>query len=565
MFKNLKLRKKLLISFLLVAVLSSVGGIVASTAMRYIDEDYSAALEDYGFAQGDIGQAILRIARIQGDTVKAVSYTNKDHITAALEDIDVCEKEYTALLDVVRGTLRDAGDQEIFSRLESLDDAYYALRDEIIEEGSTVNIGQTMAAQTRLEKELKPLYEELYGAWQELAAYKSTAGDAESDRLSGIGTSMLLLSNILCVLGLALSIAFGIYLSRTISKPIRESAQRLVKFSEGDLRSPMPAASSNDETKALIEASAVAIDRLNRVIGDIGYQLEEMGRGNFRVGTRDGEAYVGDLAAVLKSLRDVNASVNDALLQVDTSVDQVNVGGEQVSSAAQALALGAAQQASSVSELASAIEKISHQISLTAQHAKTAEEQNAASGRELEVCSGHMDRLVTAMEAINGKSKEISKVIKTIEDIAFQTNILALNAAVEAARAGSAGKGFSVVADEVRNLATKSQEAAQSTTVLIDDTVQAVAEGTRLSGETEHSLQMVVASAQKAMEAVALISSATEEEAEAAAQVSSGIDQISNVVQTNSATAEESAAASEELSSQASLLKELVGKFTLRQ
>ncbi|MBQ9564095.1 MAG: hypothetical protein IJU98_00775, partial [Synergistaceae bacterium] len=176
-----------------------------------------------------------------------------------------------------------------------------------------------------------------------------------------------------------------------------------------------------------------------------------------------------------------------------------------------------------------------------------------------------MSDLMTAMRDIENKSQDISKVIKTIEDIAFQTNILALNAAVEAARAGTAGKGFAVVADEVRNLATKSQEASASTATLIEDTVRAVKEGSRLAAETDDALREVVTRAEKVMTAVNLISEATQEQSRDVAQVTTGIDQISSVVQTNSATAEESAAASEELSGQANLLKELVGRFTLRK
>ena len=257
--------------------------------------------------------------------------------------------------------------------------------------------------------------------------------------------------------------------------------------------------------------------------------------------------------------------MSDTLQQIDVSADQVNSGGEQVSSSAQALAQGATEQASSVEELAATIGEISSQVEATAGHARNARDENQQSADQIQVCSAHMADLMSAMRDIEEKSQEISKVIKTIEDIAFQTNILALNAAVEAARAGSAGKGFAVVADEVRNLATKSQEASASTATLIEDTVKAVKEGTRLSAETDEALREVVIRAEKVTGAVNLISEATASQHRDVQQVSTGIDQISSVVQTNSATAEESAAASEELSGQANLLKELIGRFTLRQ
>lgn len=560
-----KLGRTILLGFLIIAILGSIGGIVASSSLKYVDGEYSDALENFGFAQGDIGQAMLRIAQAQAATVKVVSYTNKEEIAEAQTNVNKYKQEYLELVEEVKKTLSDANAQEIFSRINALTDEYSNLQAEIAEQGNTEDAALSREVQDRLENELDPLYREFYGTWEELADYKSTKGDSESDRLSSVGQSMLIISIIVIALSLIMASVFAVLLARDIGTPIRESSERLVKFAQGDFKSPMPTAKINDETKDLIDAAGDAIGKLNRVIADIDYQLGEMGHGNFDVVSRDEAAYVGDLAAILTSLKNLNASVNDVLLQVDASVEQVNAGGEQVSSGAQALAQGSTEQASSVEELAATINDISNQINATAEHAKTAEEENRTAGEELGVCSGHMNDLVSAMAVISDKSREISKVIKAIEDIAFQTNILALNAAVEAARAGAAGKGFAVVADEVRNLATKSQEAAQSTTILIDETVRAVAEGSRLSEETDQSLQQVVANSEKVLEAVTLISNATAEQSTAVAQVGVGIDQISAVVQTNSATAEESAAASEELSGQANLLKELVGKFTLRR
>ncbi|MGN0589571.1 MAG: methyl-accepting chemotaxis protein, partial [Ruminiclostridium sp.] len=202
------------------------------------------------------------------------------------------------------------------------------------------------------------------------------------------------------------------------------------------------------------------------------------------------------------------------------------------------------------------------QINITAEHAAAAKKENENTNAELNICNEQMERMVSAMDTITLKANEIGKIIKAIEDIAFQTNILALNAAVEAARAGEAGKGFAVVADEVRNLAGKSAEAANSTTQLIEETVRAVEEGSKISGETEKSLLNVVENSKRVLESVSRISGATAEQVKAIGDVSTGIDKIAGVIQTNSSTAEESAAASEELSSQADTLKSLVGKFT---
>ena len=318
---------------------------------------------------------------------------------------------------------------------------------------------------------------------------------------------------------------------------------------------------SEDEIGLLSNSIRTLISVLKNIINDVDYLLDQMAGGNFTVHTQAEKDYVGTFNSLLGSLRKLKNRLSETLQQIDISADQVNSGGGQVSSGAQALAQGATEQASSVQELADTIKDISVKIEATADHAKTAKAENIQSHELIQVCSGHMDELMNAMSAINEKSKEISKVIKTIEDIAFQTNILALNAAVEAARAGSAGKGFAVVADEVRNLATKSQEASKSSAALIEETVKAVEDGSRLSDETEKALQNVVDSAKKILDAVSLISDATEEQSLAVSQVTIGIDQISSVVQTNSATAEESAAASEELSSQASILKSLVGQF----
>ena len=384
-----------------------------------------------------------------------------------------------------------------------------------------------------------------------------------------------------CLVSAGVGAFLGITMSAGIVNPVGEMQQASQDLAGGDLEVEITY-ESKDALGVLADNMRSLTKTFHDMLTDVEDQLEEMGKGNFAVKSSCPEVYVGSFARLREAVQQLTASMSDTLSQIDVSADQVNSGGEQVSSSAQALAQGATEQASSIEELAATINEISTQVEATAGHANAARTDNQQSHDQIEICSAHMAELMDAMHDIEGKSQEISKVIKTIEDIAFQTNILALNAAVEAARAGSAGKGFAVVADEVRNLATKSQEASASTATLIEDTVKAVKEGSRLSNETDEALKEVVLRAEKVMEAVNLISDATQQQTHDVAQVSVGIDQISSVVQTNSATAEESAAASEELvvqtnsataeesaaaseelSGQANLLKELVGRFTL--
>lgn len=362
------------------------------------------------------------------------------------------------------------------------------------------------------------------------------------------------------IIGWIVAVKFG----NTIAEPIGACAQRMRALVQGDLHSPIPVVNTSDETKVLAKESQVLVDGLNTMLGDVGYLLGEMAKGRFNIKSRAADVYVGDFANLLESIREINRKLDDTLTQINETADQVAVGSTQVADASQELSQGAAEQASSVETMANSIAEISEQVQDNAESAAEANQKTTSVSHEMMVSNEKMQQMIVAMDEISQSSNEIGKIIKTIEDIAFQTNILALNAAVEAARAGAAGKGFAVVADEVRNLATKSQEASQNTTTLIESSVQAVMNGTKIVDETAASLALAVEGAKEVAVSVDKISTASEKQAASIAKVTKGIEEISRVVQTNSATSEESAAASEELSGQASMLKQLIGRFELR-
>jgi len=350
--------------------------------------------------------------------------------------------------------------------------------------------------------------------------------------------------------------------SNQIVKPIIASVKRLKLLAEGDLHSEAEVSSGNDKGAILINSTATIVEVFRELTYDVTNTLGEISKGNLNITSK--KKYSGDLISLGSSMNEIITNLNSTMKRINESAEQVSAGSYQVSDGAQALSQGATEQASAIQELSATIVEIDEQVNQNANNALNAKKMSEISMQEVENGSTQMNHVTEAMTEISLSSNEIGKIIKTIEDIAFQTNILALNAAVEAARAGSAGKGFAVVADEVRNLASKSAEAAKNTTALIEGSIRSVEKGTKLVDETAKSLIKIVESTKQTSALINEIAEASQIQAQSITQVTQGVEQISAVVQTNSATAEESAAAASELSTQASMLKELVDSFKLK-
>ena len=384
----------------------------------------------------------------------------------------------------------------------------------------------------------------------------------ESNYLSDTYFGMLI-NVLVIVISILASIVVALKLSSNISKPMRACARRMKLLVEGDLESPAPEVAGRDETAELTRSTGEMVQGLNIIIHDIDYLLNQMANQNFDIVSSHREAYVGDFQSILSSMRNLKLELSSTIRQIDASAGQVSSASGQVSNGAQALSQGTMEQASSVQELAATIMEISESAKRTSAAAEEAGEFVNQAGAQLGVSVSYVEELNTAMGKISDSSQEISKIIETIENIAFQTNILALNAAVEAARAGTAGKGFAVVADEVRNLANKSDQAAKATKSLIETSIAAVEEGSQAVGKVTGSLEQTSVYAGHVTEQMDVVVEAVEKQTDSITQVTEGVEQISSVVQTNSATAEESAAASQELSAEANSLKQLVEHFTL--
>lgn len=376
-------------------------------------------------------------------------------------------------------------------------------------------------------------------------------------QINNIGVEMLMAIGTVVVC----QISSLFIIRKKIILPIIALEKQSIEISKGNLSTELLLEADTSEIGMLVYSMKQIKSTLKTYISDINDKLNEMSNNNFAISID--VDYIGDFLPIKNALIKIIASLNEAMFRINRVAAEVAVGADQVSAGAQALSQGATEQASSIEELAATISEVSNQLKDSAVKAMNANDLSNESTEKVSYGNKEMESMLLAMKKIDESSKKIGNIIKTINDISMQTNILALNAAVEATRGGVAGKGFAVVAAEVRNLATKSSAAAKETTFLIEQSEKAVEHGTQIANATAQTLNEVILGAEQTTNLMGEIAATSEIQSEAVEQIMVGIDQISAVVQNNSATAQESAASSEELSSQAQVLKDLVGGFRL--
>lgn len=559
--KNLKIRSKLsvLVVFMLAGLILT--GIFSLVFMASINESCTEIAENSlpsVIAAEELNTTLSDVRTQEYRHVISEDAQEMDEVNSKLDDYAA---RFEALCNEYDPLITNDTDRKLLEEIRSEWNNYLSIGNEMIGLSTENKTKDAMAVMTGKSM---TAFDSLTAKCLQLVEFNKTNSDETNNTADVTYASAQRLMIAILVIITVLVIIMFVYIARGIIKPISEIDHVAQKIADGNLNESIHY-QSKDELGVLSVNFNKTVNRLKdyvNYIDEISIVLNEIADGNlvFQL-TYD---YAGEFAKVKTALEHISDSLNQTLTQINQSSEQVASGSDQVASGSQALSQGATEQASSVEELAATITDISNQINQNADGAVDASRQAATLGEQIMSSNEQMKQMTYAMKDISDKSSQIGKIIKTIEDIAFQTNILALNAAVEAARAGEAGKGFAVVADEVRNLASKSAEASKDTSALIEGSIQAVEKGTGIADATAAQLVEVVEGARKIVSTIDRIAEASKQQADSIQQVTAGVDQISAVVQTNSATAEESAAASEELSGQAQMLKGLVGRFRLK-
>lgn len=544
--------------------LTSIAAIVAIIALLIVGTQYSNALQNYGFIQGDIGKALTVLAGSQSSVRATIGYLDESAIKEQQDMYKQRKEKFDTYFKSIESNLHTNKEKSLYESASSLSQEYWTLADKIVSEGATTDSKLSADAQKREINELSPKYDEIYKEMVSLMDHEVTQGNSTKVMLTFLEIASVVIVIIVMVVARIQSTRRSEKFAEGMQVILRSTSERLTKLTEGDFDSPFPKSDYDDEFNQMINDSEGMSEDLKKIIKDIENILGSMSRGNFMVQSGCRELYQGTFNDILVAMRDLRDQMIDTLQNVDDASIQVSAGSDNLAQSAQALAEGATDQAGAVEELTSTIANITASAEQSSKNLDESHQQAKEYARQADEGRQQMKDLAVAMKRITDTSKQIENITAQIEDIASQTNLLSLNASIEAARAGEAGKGFAVVADEIRTLAEQSAASAVSTRELIEGALKEIDEGNTASKNAEETLKIVIDGIESIAETSKQLSEDSKMQAEAMEQAELGVNQISEVVQSNSAAAEETSATSEELSAQADTLKGLIGKFILK-
>lgn len=558
-----RIKERLVRGFVIASGIPAAVAAVALIVMIIVAMRYSNALKVYGFAQGDVGKAMTYFGETRSTLRGVIGYDDEAVIESLKASHTESIQNFTTSFEALEKAMVSEENKKVYADISSKLSAYWALDNEIIVQGGVTDREQCEIAQARAINELAPLYEDINDDLIEIMDIKVDRGNSTSTMLTIVCIVLGIAIAVIIIIAIFTSIRLGRHIAENISAPLSQLSDRLELFAEGDLSSPFPETQSEDEVADIIGSAKDMAETLMFVIYDLEYILGEMSNSNFVIRSKDSERYKGEFRQIFDSLKQLRDNMVDTLRYIGMSSEQVSAGSSNLADTSQSLAEGATEQAGAVQELHATITTISEAARRAADSAEDAYKQSQEYADVADRSSDDMKEMVEAMGRISEASHKIGNIISEIENIASETNMLSLNASIEAARAGEAGRGFSVVADQIRQLAEQSSKSAVDTRALIEGTMREVENGNKVAERAVESLAVVVEGIRKVADSSKELSTISSNQMATMKEAELGVDQISDVIQTNAAVAEESSATSEELSAQAVSLDELIAKFVL--